>query len=125
MTDQKLLGALYSWGADPDRAIDRLLGDEGFYIDLVKKFAAGIDTKKIRELSDTGYLDGAFMMIHRMKGAAADLSLTPLYEILDELTEELRPKRHGLSEDQLNRFEECVDSFLVLLPKTSWHNKMW
>ncbi len=116
MTDHKLLGALYSWGADPDKAIDRLLGDEEFYIDLVKKFAVSIDTKKIRELSETGYLDGAFMMIHRMKGSAADLSLIPLYDILDELTEELRPKKHGLSEDQLKRLEECVDSFLALLP---------
>ncbi len=116
MTDQRLLGALYAWGADPDSAINRLLGDEEFYLDLVGKFSGGLDYKEVRSLNEKNDLEGAFLLVHRMKGSCADLSLTPLFEILDEMTEELRPLKHGLSEDQLERFESIAKGFLALTP---------
>ena len=115
MTGQKLLGALYAWGADPDTAIRRLVGDEEFYLSLVKRLSDGMDIQKIRELNDSGDLNETFMLVHRMKGSAADLSLIPLFEILDELTEELRPRKHGLSREQMDRLENCAEGFLDIV----------
>ena len=126
MTDQKLLGAIHSWGADPDEAIKRLVGDEEFYIELLGKFASGIELDTARRYFLDGDYRNAFILIHRMKGSAADLSLTPLFEPLDVLTEELRPYSHEkLSEGEPNTayieelFEELdarAQSFLAIVP---------
>ena len=112
MTDQKLLGALHSWGADSDAAIKRLIGDEEFYIELLIRFVNGIELKEAKKFFLEGDYRDSFILIHRMKGSAADLSLNPLYEVLDPLTEELRPYSHEkLSEREPDkkRIEELFD----------------
>ncbi|MCR5451539.1 MAG: hypothetical protein K6F00_02795, partial [Lachnospiraceae bacterium] len=73
MTDHRLLGNLYAWGADPDKAIMRLSGDEDFYLGLLHKFASVLDYDKVEETLKDGNFDEAFMLVHRMKGSSADL----------------------------------------------------
>ncbi len=119
MTDQRLLGNLHSWGADPDKAIMRLSGDEEFYLGLVCKFASGLDYAIIDELLNKGDLDEAFMRVHRMKGSTADLCLTPLNEVLMELTEELRPKDHMPDGKLVEEFKKRSIEFLEFVPKQS------
>ena len=87
----KIIVELERSGATPTEAIRRMLGDEEFYLTLLRQF---IDKQEITSLEATllsGLLSDAFVISHTMKGTAVTLGLSPLSEILSELTEYLRP----------------------------------
>ena len=95
METERLLKELADWGAEPEAAIRRLLGDEEFYLRLLRKFYEEADWEILPELVSEERQHDAFAVAHRMKGSAADLCLTPLYDTLsavaDGLREELKP----------------------------------
>ena len=88
----ELLRKLTSWGADPQEAIDRrMLGDENLYLKLLLGLRSNGDMEAFSHLIKKQKYAEAFRMIHRIKGSAATLSLYPLQEEIQALTELLRP----------------------------------
>ncbi|WP_026512096.1 hypothetical protein [Butyrivibrio sp. LC3010] len=86
----KKIEALNTWGADTASAIKRMLGDEEFYLSLIDVFITNNDWDDfVHLMSEKKYKD-AFVVSHRMKGSCADLSLTPLYYALCDVTDDLR-----------------------------------
>ena len=82
---------LEKWGADPQEAISRVLGDIPLYIQLVQEYGENNEIDLLRfEIEQTDY-SSAFRIAHSMKGASVSLSLTPLTEALSDLVEALRP----------------------------------
>lgn len=81
---------LLSYGADPETALKRLLGDTAFYERLLHQFVNDPDWERLRGFFAGGLSEEAYVVVHRMKGSAADLSLTSLYETLSELNTLLR-----------------------------------
>ena len=91
MTDiEDRLDALIQWGADPNAAIRRMIGDEDLFLKLLYGFMNSRDWDILVELVEQGRFDGAFVISHRMKGSAADLSLGPLLNSLCIVTDDLR-----------------------------------
>ncbi|MCR5451766.1 MAG: Hpt domain-containing protein, partial [Lachnospiraceae bacterium] len=90
-----------------------------FYLGLLHKFASVLDYDKVEETLKDGNFDEAFMLVHRMKGSSADLCLTPLSEVLLDLTDELRPKDHLPSKDMMELFKERATSFLNMVSDES------
>lgn len=94
------VAALGEWGADPNAAIRRMLGDEELFFGLLNSFIDGSDWKLLGDLLENKSLEDAFVIAHRMKGSAADLSLGPLFESLCIVTDDLRGEvSSSLSED--------------------------
>ncbi len=91
MTDiEEKLDALSRWGADPNSAIKRMMGDEELFLKLLYNFLSSRDWDRLAELEEQGNFDEAFVISHRMKGSAADLSLGPLFSSLCIVTDDLR-----------------------------------
>ena len=88
--DTKKIAALNVWGADTESAIKRMLGDEAFYLRLIDAFLSNNDWRDLCTLLDKKQYRDAFIISHRIKGSCADLSLTPLFQVMCELTDDLR-----------------------------------
>ena len=57
---------------------------------LFKALMESSDWDRLRTLIDSGEHKEAFVLAHRLKGSAADLSLGPLYDRLSVVTDDLR-----------------------------------
>ncbi len=86
------LQGLRDFGADVDTGLTRCMNSEAFYLKMVRKM---IDTTSLSELKDALVardLAKAFELCHGMKGVAGNLSLTPVYLTVNEMTELLRSR---------------------------------
>lgn len=84
------LDDLVAYGANVDEGLARCMGNEEFYlrmVDTVKK-EDGFD--KLRDAIGANDLKAAFEAAHALKGVLGNLSLTPLFEPMNEITELLR-----------------------------------
>lgn len=97
---------LRAYGANVDEGISRCLDDEEFYIDLVKSV---IPDERIEELE--GYIaekdfDKAFEVAHALKGMYGNISLTPIYEPVCEITELLRERADADYSEYIEKAKE-------------------
>ncbi|MBQ9438038.1 MAG: Hpt domain-containing protein [Lachnospiraceae bacterium] len=110
-----LLEKLKAWGAEPEEALKRLLGDKEFYEKLLDTFAKELQQDELAAILGREDYPAAFVQAHRMKGSAADLGLIPLYEILSVVTDDLRDQvAPGLPED-VEKLQRVVYGFLEIV----------
>ena len=86
---------LRSAGADVETGLSRCLGNEALYLKLA---GMGLGDAKFEELGavlNAGDLDKAFELCHALKGVIGNLSITPLYEVLSDMTEKLRSREQA------------------------------
>lgn len=83
---------LKAWGADTAQGISRCMGNEGFYLGFVPRVLADENFDKLAAAIGEHDLDAAFAAAHSLKGTLGNLSLTPLYEPVCEMTELLRAR---------------------------------
>ena len=94
---------LKRYGADTDTGLHRCMGDEAFYLELVNM---AIDDEGFSELAAAvaqNNLDTAFEEAHALKGVFGNIALTPIYELLCELTELLRNKKEADYSEYVNK----------------------
>ncbi len=84
------LETLKAFGADTASGLSRCMNNEAFYLRLVKMELNDPNFDRLRAALDSGAAREAFDAAHALKGALGNLSLTPLYEPVAELTELLR-----------------------------------
>ncbi len=97
---EERLHVLSGWGADPNSAIKRMMGDEDLFLKLLSDFLSSRDWDKLIELINQGSFEEAFIISHRMKGSSADLSLGPIFKSLCNVTDDLRGEvRESLGAD--------------------------
>ena len=84
---------LRNYGADVDEGVKRCLDDPDFYLELV---VSVIPDERIDELeqclADKDF-DKAFEVAHALKGMYGNMSLTPIYGPICEMTELLRERK--------------------------------
>ena len=90
-----ILDVLEDWGCDIDEGLERLGGDEEFYETLLSGFVQENSMGVLTEAMDAGDYRRAFEAAHGLKGDTGNLSLTPLYEAVCSLVEDLRPAYGG------------------------------
>ena len=83
---------LRAWGADTEDGLKRCMNNEAFYLRLAEKAAQDPAYDKLKEAVEAHDLAAAFEAAHALKGSVGNLSLTPIYEPVSELTERLRGK---------------------------------
>ena len=84
--------ALRDFGADVDDGLKRCINNESFYLKMVDKAIADLDTEELKSALDAGELDQGFEICHAMKGVLANLALTPALTPASEMTELLRSR---------------------------------
>ena len=87
------LDELIAFGADVEDGLARCMGNEELYLRLVEtmKGEKGFDELQTALAADD--LESAFQAAHTLKGVLGNLSLTPLYSPVAELTEHLRARK--------------------------------
>ena len=86
------LDALKHYGANTAEGLARCLKNETFYLRMVGMALADKNFDKLKEAMDAGDARAAFSAAHALKGSIGNVSLTPIYEPVCELTELLRGK---------------------------------
>ena len=84
------IDALKEYGANTAEGLARCMNNEAFYLRLVGtlKDEKGFDS--LKSSIESGDLKGAFESAHSLKGVLGNLSITPLYQLISEITELLR-----------------------------------
>ena len=90
-----ILDVLEDWGCDIDEGLERLGGDEEFYETLLSAFVQENGMGKLALAIEAGDYRRAFEAAHGLKGDTGNLSLTPLYEAVCSLVENLRSAYSG------------------------------
>ncbi len=86
------LDDLRAYGANVDEGLTRCMGMEAIYLRLVGTIKTDASFDRLENALAAGDLDEAFEAAHALKGVLANLSLTPLYEPVYEITELLRAR---------------------------------
>lgn len=86
------LEALNQYGADTREGLSRCINNEAFYLRMVGMGLADKNFERLSAALASGDAKEAFEAAHALKGVMGNLSLTPLYKPLSELTELLRGK---------------------------------
>ncbi|MBQ7535705.1 MAG: Hpt domain-containing protein [Stomatobaculum sp.] len=107
--------ALREFGADPEAAMRRLLGDEKLFHSLLAEFGKDPDIMKLERCLREGDRSGAFHAAHNLKGGAAVLSLRPLEASLSLLTEDLREEPGMPWEADYKSFLAALDRYRKIL----------
>ena len=86
------IDTLRELGANVDEGLERCMGMEDFYIEMIE---LGIGDKLFDDLGPLlkdNKLDEAFETVHALKGVIGNLALTPIYSTINDLTEHLRAR---------------------------------
>ena len=83
---------LKRFGANTEEGLKRCMGNEAFYIRLVKMMPKDQNFGILYDSIEKGDLDAAFEAAHALKGALGNLSITSLYEPVQTVTELLRAR---------------------------------
>lgn len=82
--------ALAAYGADVEGGLERCMGMEDFYLQLVGTMLDDENFSRLDAALESGDYAAAFDAAHGLKGALGNLGLTPLFEPVNEITERLR-----------------------------------
>ena len=86
------LDSLRAYGANVDEGMGRCFNNESFYLRLIKMGLSDGNFDKLAEAMAADDVKSAFDATHALKGSIGNLSLTPIYQPICEMTEMLRGK---------------------------------
>lgn len=86
------LDALRAYGANTGEGVGRCMNNESFYLRMVAMALADKNFDALTAAMNAGNATAAFEAAHALKGSIGNVSLTPIYKPLCELTELLRGK---------------------------------
>ena len=82
-------------GVNTQEGLGRCLNNEALYLKLVKMIPGDANFERLSEAVRSHDLEKGFEAAHALKGALGNLSLTPLYERICEMTELLRVRQEA------------------------------
>ena len=80
-------------GADTAAGLTRCINNEEFYLKMVNMALQDANFDQLKDAVDAGDLDAAFEKAHALKGVMGNVGLTPLFDKISEITEELRARK--------------------------------
>ena len=91
-----------AWGAEIDATRRRLLYDDIFYEECLREFASSRNIAALQLAMREQNAGKAFDAAHELKGTTVTLGLTPLYEAICALVDDLRS---GWTEQAVSDYE--------------------
>ena len=99
---------LKAFGCNVEEGLGRCMNNESFYLMLVNKFISSTDLSNLETALKDNDLETAFREAHSLKGVSGNLSLTPLFNAINEMVEPLRNK---VEMDYSSLFNKLKDLF--------------
>ena len=85
-----VLDSLKAAGADTEDGLKRCLGKEDFYLKMINLALKNENFELLGGALKAEDYVKSFELCHALKGVIANVSLTPLYDLISDLTEKLR-----------------------------------
>ena len=92
---------LKAFGANTDEGLARCMNNEPFYLRVVGMALADGNFDKLAQAVKARDTAAAFEAAHALKGSVGNVSLTPIFEPVCEMTELLRGKTEPVDADDL------------------------
>ncbi len=105
---------LNSFGANTAEGLGRCFGNKALYLRLVGTIPSEGSFEKLKKSLEGNDLDAAFEAAHALKGVLGNLSLSPLYEPVVEITELLRAHTETDYAPMLERILQKRDELAAL-----------
>ena len=105
---------LREYGANVDEGLSRCLNNEEFYLKLVGSMRDEDKFDALESAIEDGRLDDAFEAAHALKGVLGNLSITPLFEPVAEITELLRARTDMDYSELMDKIATQRERFLAL-----------
>lgn len=102
-----LTDKLSAYGCNIDEAMGRFLNNEAFYAKCYGKFVADKCFDRLGESLKAGNVKGSFEAAHDLKGVSANMGITPVYELIVGMVEELRAGR--MPEDAMEIYQKLME----------------
>lgn len=90
VNEEKIIQALEDWGCDVEGALDRFLDDKELYMTCLKTVISDHNFQKLGVALEERMVSEAFDYAHTLKGVFANLGLTPMFVIVEQIVEPLR-----------------------------------
>ena len=103
-----ILDNLNNYGCNTKEGLERCLNKEDFYVKLLKMAVSDNKVYELKDYLDSKDYDKAFGVSHTLKGVYANLAITPLFNLLYNLTEDLRIKKN---KDYTKEIEDIIKTF--------------
>ena len=87
------IDTLKKYGADTNSGLGRCVNNEGLYLRLVKMVPSNSAFNSLYESIKNKNFDAAFNASHALKGILANLSINPILDPVNEITELLRNRQ--------------------------------
>lgn len=81
---------LKQFGANADEGLERCMNNEAFYLKMVSRFLEDKTFDRLKAEIANNNLEEAFKAAHSLKGVLGNLAITPLYDVIFEMTDLLR-----------------------------------
>ncbi|MBQ1302061.1 MAG: Hpt domain-containing protein [Firmicutes bacterium] len=108
------IDTLKTLGANTEEGLTRCMGQEAFYFRMIQMVLKDGNFDRLAQAVEKGDLGDAFEAAHALKGVTGNVSLTPLYEALSDITERLRVKEDADYPTLLKAVLEQRDAFAAL-----------
>ena len=93
------------YGANVDEGLQRCVNNEQLYLTLVNRFLDQNTFPDLKAAIQANDLEKAFHIAHSLKGVIGNLSLSPLYDVIYQMTELLRNRTEMDYSDYIQRYE--------------------
>lgn len=111
-----IMEKLQELGVDIDEALERFMGDESFFIEMLGKFEKTVEENPVAEYFEAKDFEKALKSAHTLKGVTGNFSMTPLYNGYFRIVELLRagdaPKAEEILRDILplqDKIISCIN----------------
>ncbi len=82
-------------GADVEATLNRFMGNDAIYQKFLGKFPSDPNYENLGTNIESENYEEAYKCAHALKGVVGNLGLTPIYEAVSTLVEELRNKANA------------------------------
>ncbi len=93
--DEKFRRQLEESGADVEATLKRFVGNDAIYQKFLGKFPNDPNYANLGANIESGNYEEAYKCAHALKGVVGNLGLTPIFENVSTLVEELRNKANA------------------------------
>ena len=90
--EDKFKSQLVESGADVETTLKRFMGNEAIYQKFLGRFPDDPNYHNIGKNLEEGAFEAAYECAHALKGVVGNLGLTPIFDRVSDLVEELRNK---------------------------------
>lgn len=96
---------LRNFGANVTEGLQRCMNNEQLYLTLVNRFLDQNTFPDLKAAILAHDLEKAFHIAHSLKGVIGNLSLSPLYDVIYQMTELLRNRTETDYSNYIQRYE--------------------